>query len=119
MKGGSMPDIHLRAYNGQYVCAEDGGGGEVVANRDKAQEWEAFTVERGPGRRGRGNVRTGDSIALRAYNGQYVCAEDGGGREVVANRDRAQEWETFTVERVPGRRGRGNVRTGDSIALRA
>ena len=40
-----MPDIHLRAYNGQYVCAEDGGGGEVVANRDKAQEWETFTVE--------------------------------------------------------------------------
>jgi carbamate kinase len=93
-----MPDIHLRADNGQYVCAEGGGGGEVVANRDRAQEWETFTVERVPGRRGRGNVRTGDSIALRADNGQYVCAEGGGGGEVVANRDRAQEWETFTVE---------------------
>jgi carbamate kinase len=90
--------IALRADNGQYVCAEGGGGREVVANRDSAREWETFTVERVPGRRGRGNVRTGDSIALRADNGQYVCAEGGGGREVVANRDRAQEWETFTVE---------------------
>jgi hypothetical protein len=40
-----MPDIHLRADNGQYVCAEGGGGREVVANRDRAQEWETFTVE--------------------------------------------------------------------------
>jgi hypothetical protein len=37
--------IHLRADNGQYVCAEGGGGGEVVANRDSAREWETFTVE--------------------------------------------------------------------------
>ena len=45
MKGGPMAGIHLRANNGQYVCAEGGGGREVVANRDKAQEWETFTVE--------------------------------------------------------------------------
>ena len=88
-----MPDIQLRADNGQYVCAEGGGGREVVANRDRAQEWETFTLELIDGR-----FRGDSRIALRADNGQYVCAEGGGGREVVANRDRAQEWETFTVE---------------------
>jgi hypothetical protein len=35
--------------------------------------------------------------ALRAANGQYVCAEDGGGRELVANRDQALGWETFEL----------------------
>src|ERR687894_1572333 len=84
-----MANIALRANNGQYVCAEGGGGREVVANRDARGPWETFTVER---------VTGGDNIALRANNGQYVCAEGGGGREVVANRDRVGLWETFTVE---------------------
>jgi carbamate kinase len=81
--------IHLRANNGQYVCAEGGGGREVVANRDRALEWETFTVELVAGR---------SRIALRANNGQYVCAEGGGGREVVANRDARGPWETFELE---------------------
>ncbi len=36
-------------------------------------------------------------ISLRAYNGQYVCAEGGGGREVVANRNAVNAWETFKL----------------------
>ena len=84
-----MTGIHLRANNGQYVCAEGGGGREVVANRDARGPWETFTVER---------VRSGDNIALRANNGQYVCAEGGGGREVVANRNARGPWETFELE---------------------
>ena len=35
-------------------------------------------------------------IALQAYNGQYVCAEGGGGQALVANRNWAQAWETFS-----------------------
>jgi len=37
------------------------------------------------------------SVALRAKNGQYVCAVGGGGWEVVANRDQIKEWETFEL----------------------
>lgn len=37
-------------------------------------------------------------VAFRAAGGQYVCAEGGGGREVVANRPTAGGWETFTLE---------------------
>ena len=40
-----MADIHLRANNGQYVCAEGGGGREVVANRSARGAWETFELE--------------------------------------------------------------------------
>jgi hypothetical protein len=77
----------LRAANGQYVCAEGGGGREVVANRDQILGWETFSL-----------IDLGNSrVALRAANGQYVCAEGGGGREVVANRDQILGWETFEL----------------------
>ena len=81
------PKVAFRAYNGQYVCAEGGGGGEVVANRDEISNWETFEM-----------IDLGDNkVALKAHNGQYVCAEDGGGREVVANRDEISNWETFEM----------------------
>ena len=86
--GQSMPisnNIALRTYNGQYVCAEGGGGRELVANRNWIAQWETFeTIDLG-----------NNNIALRAYNGQYVCAEGGGGRELVANRNWIAQWETF------------------------
>jgi hypothetical protein len=78
--------ITLQAYNGQYVCAEGGGGQALVANRNCAQTWETF-----------GLVDMGNNkVALQAYNGQYVCAEGGGGQALVANRNCAQTWETFS-----------------------
>jgi hypothetical protein len=40
-----MPAIHLRAYDGHYVCAEGGGGRELVANRPGRGDWETFEVE--------------------------------------------------------------------------
>lgn len=39
-----------------------------------------------------------NKIALRTKSkGKYVCAEAGGGRELVANRDQIGPWETFTL----------------------
>jgi len=79
--------VALRANNGQYLCAEGGGGREVVANRSSAAEWERFQV-----------VPLGSNrVALRAWNGQYVCAEGGGGGQVVADRNQIGQWETFEV----------------------
>jgi len=82
--------ISLRAYNGQYVCAEGGGGGEVVANRHEIGVWETFELI----------DLENNKVALRAHNGQYVCAEGGGGGEVVANRNRIGVWETFNYIRI-------------------
>jgi hypothetical protein len=45
-----------------------------------------------------GNFSPGcELIFLRADNGEYVCAEGGGKRELVANRKEAKEWEIFEL----------------------
>ncbi len=88
--------VILRAYNGQYVCAEDGGGRGVVANRYVPGIWETFTLLHAD--QSGGQIADRQQIALRAYNGQYVRAENGGGREVVASSNGIGPWETFTIE---------------------
>ncbi len=45
-------------------------------------------------------IRSGDQFALTAHNGQFVCAENGGGREVVANRNAIGPWEKFTITKL-------------------
>ena len=82
-----MTKIALQAANGQYVCAEGGGGQKMVANRDAIGPWETFTLA---------DLSNG-KVALQASNGQYVCAEGGGGQLVVANRDARGPWEEFTL----------------------
>jgi hypothetical protein len=81
----SIRPVALKASNGQYVSAESGGGGIVVANRAKRDAWETFNLlDLGGGK-----------VALQASNGMYLCAEGGGGGGVVANRTSCQSWETF------------------------
>ena len=106
-----MFKIHLKAQNGQYLCAEGGGGREVVANRDTADVWETFSIHDENG----GLLQSGDVIYLAAHNGNYLCAEGGGGREVVANRSNPSTWEKFTIEKV---NGNGEIKNGEKISLR-
>jgi beta-lactam-binding protein with PASTA domain len=87
--------VALRAHNGQLIAAEGGGGQEVVANRDAIGPWETFTILHADGLDG--EITDGQNVAFRAHNGQFVAAEGGGGREVVANRDAIGPWETFTI----------------------
>jgi len=48
-----------------------------------------------------GNFTPGCSlITLRAHNGQYVCAEGGGKRDLTANRNRVGEWEIFEMAKL-------------------
>jgi len=84
---GLSDKVALQAYNGQYVCAEGGGGQALIANRNWIQQWETFgLVDMGNGK-----------VALQAYNGQYVCAEGGGGQALLANRNWIKAWETFEL----------------------
>jgi hypothetical protein len=96
VKGAEMAiTMRFRTTNGQYICAEAGGGREVTANRVAAGPWETFTLEQ-VDQQG-GPLMSGQRIALRTENGHYVCAENGGGQELVANRTSVGPWETFTI----------------------
>lgn len=80
-------NVAFKAYNGQFVRAENGGGGKLKPDKSWIKSHETFELIK----------RGGDKVALRANNGQYVCAEGGGGRELVANRNNIRAWETFEL----------------------
>ena len=84
--------IALQASNGNYVCAEGGGGQGVTANRNAIGPWETFRlVELGGGK-----------VAIEAPNGLYLGAEGGGGGPIVANRAAVGPWETLTLKDLGG-----------------
>ena len=62
--------IRLRASTGRYVTAVDGGASRVTARREEVTLWETFSLVNFS--RADRSLRTGDSIALRAWNGNYV-----------------------------------------------
>jgi hypothetical protein len=84
-------NIGLQADNGQYLCAEGGGGREVVANRNAIGPWETFAL-----------IQLGGGyVALQANNGQYVTSEIGSTHQVNANRAAIGPWETFYLSYLP------------------
>lgn len=106
--------VSLRTDNGHYLCAETGGGREMIANRTAVGPWETFTVERLD--QTGALLMSGDRVALRTANGQYLCAENGGGGEVVANRTTMGPWETFTI--VHADLSGGEISSGQGVLLR-
>lgn len=90
--------IALRAHNGQYVCAEDGGKRELMANRNGIGPWEAFEMT---------ELEDGH-VALKACNEKFVHAEGGGGGKLKPDRSWIKDHETFLLV----------VRGENKIALR-
>jgi alpha-L-fucosidase 2 len=89
-QGGGTVAIRAGANN-MYVCAENGGGSALIANRYSPGPWETFTL-----------ITNGDgSFSLRAQaNGRLVCAEGAGGSPLIANRDGIGQWERFDLIRL-------------------
>jgi hypothetical protein len=89
--GAELPVFALRAYNGQYLCAEQQGGGgmHLTADRWAVGDWEKFRLEPVDGQPWVGGIQT--------QAGWYWCAEDGGGSGVAPNRSDRGPWETFQV----------------------
>jgi hypothetical protein len=103
--------ISLKANNNQYVCAENGGGGAVIVNRDQAGIWETFeliSVDGSP-------VAHGSRVAFKTYNGNYLCAESAANDPIVANRISIGPWEIFTISEMTG----GVIGHGSRITLKA
>lgn len=105
---GSYYQVDFRASNGQFVSAEWGGERELRANRNTRGNWERFVLIDLTG----GELLAGDAVQLRAQNGKYVSADNGG---MIANRSTPGPWETFIVLRAtaPG----GEVASTDLIQL--
>lgn len=88
--------IALRTSDGfHYLQAVGGGGVTVRAVGLVPGPWETFIIEKAGG----GAIRPGDAVTLKTAANPvwYVCAEDGGGSRLSANRAAAGLWETFTV----------------------
>ncbi|MDR1938615.1 MAG: hypothetical protein LBQ73_09000 [Tannerellaceae bacterium] len=72
---------NIKSYHGKYLCVEPNGN--VVANRDRAAEWERITVQ----------DLGGGTFALKSHHGKYLSAQPRG--TIEGNRDRVAQWETF------------------------
>jgi hypothetical protein len=107
--------ISLRNGRGDWVVAEGGGGGPVVSRPEYREPERLFTIVRAdapeteemtPDERlalrrdplfGPPPIRSGDPVSLVVWTGRFIAAEDGGGRELRADREAAGGWETFTL----------------------
>jgi beta-glucanase (GH16 family) len=95
---------------GQYLCAENGGGGAVNANRPQPRAWETFGLIDRDG----GDLVSGDLVLLQSATGRYLMAVNGGGGELNATSENQLDWETF---RIIKRSGTGTIANGDVVGL--
>jgi hypothetical protein len=101
--------IQLRSEaNAQYVCAENGGGGDVIANRLKSDIWETFSLE--------GPLVYGERVSFKTFDGiHYLQVQEDGSNAFTARGYWPKTWETFTIipvdpESNMGDRIQGNAR---------
>jgi len=98
LNGGTLESgdsVLLRAANGQYFQAYNGGGSTLNAASNNRLGWETFKLVR---KAGSGTVRTGDVVGLQAQSGAWVSAANGGGGSVYAYGGALGSWESFTVD---------------------
>jgi hypothetical protein len=105
--------VNLQASNGQYVVAENGGGGIINANRNVAAAWETFTLVDRNG----GLLQHGDSVHLYTFYWWLLQAPGGGGGSLVGSGTMPHAWETFVLQKVSGSSG-STILNGDKVALR-
>ncbi|MCJ8010952.1 hypothetical protein MUG84_04230 [Paenibacillus sp. KQZ6P-2] len=84
--------VALRSVDGQYyMCAEGGGGREIVANRRSVGPWETFWLHFAD--------LWNNIVYLRTFDNQHVLtAKYGGGDLVVANQNQVGPWELFKLD---------------------
>jgi len=87
--GNKLPErVTFKSYHGKFVCAETDFS--VVANRDKAAQWETWRAEH----------VGGNKYNFKSHHGRFLCAE--ANQTIIANREKAQGWETFELEHKGG-----------------
>lgn len=81
--------IALKSSSGDYVRVSKDGK-NVYADSDKIGNRETFQLI---------GLRN-NKIALKTYDKRYICAEDGGGGKLSANREKIGSWESFALKKV-------------------
>lgn len=79
----------LKSNNGDYIRVSKDGN-SVYADSNEIGRRETFQLV----------ILKNNKVAFKIHDGKYICAEDGGGKEVVANRDKIGDWETFEFIKV-------------------
>lgn len=106
--------VNLKSVNGNFVVAENGGGGAVNANRPSAREWETFILLD----LNEGELEMGDAVAIKTQNGNFFSAINGGGNKLLADKTALVTWETFYIERITRRTSDNRIKDGDRVAFR-
>ncbi|HWZ87255.1 MAG TPA: hypothetical protein VNW92_00345, partial [Polyangiaceae bacterium] len=97
---------------GNYVGAQNNGGGAVIATATVAQAWATFSLIDING----GALNSGDSVFIQAGNGQFFQALNGGGTTLNAGSNNKLGWETFKIVK---QSGSGTISSGDVVGLQA
>ncbi|XP_061345004.1 probable glucan 1,3-beta-glucosidase A [Gastrolobium bilobum] len=93
-----------------YLCAENGGGTVVVANRTKASGWETFRLWR----------VNESTFNFRVSNKQFVRLDNQvGGNKLVANSDSPSDMEAFQIVRNDDDPNRIRIRAPNGLFLQA
>jgi hypothetical protein len=108
----SVENVHLKAFGGQYLGAQNNGGGALMAVATEARDWETFSLLLDDS----DSLRSGDEVFIRTGGGQYFQAENGGGAGANAASQNQLDWETFRIVKV---NGGGPIEAGDKVALQA
>ncbi|KAJ1412851.1 Glycoside hydrolase, family 5 [Sesbania bispinosa] len=94
----------------KYLCAEQGGGTIVVANRTRASGWETFRLWR----------VNESTFNFRVPNKQFVrLGNQGGGNNLVADSDKPSDMETFQILRNDGDQNRVRIRAPNGWFLQS
>lgn len=80
--------VRFIAANGHYLCADQSRENMVLANRDKADDWETFL---------RLHLVDG-RVAFMASNGQFLCAELEQNKQLSATGKDLGDFGLFTME---------------------
>lgn len=83
----SRTTIYLKAFNGKYVCADEGLNNMVAANKEKPSTWETFTLI----------IFDNNECAIRSFKNLFLSADSGHQNEITATKTKVDSWETFTI----------------------
>jgi hypothetical protein len=86
--------VALKTINGNFLSAINGGGSQLLADKNALVDWETFKIIKV---NGTGKIITGDLIALKTEKGRLVTAKNGGGI-VNANGNSQGQSEAFKIK---------------------